>query len=154
MNDVLNNAVIKATKETFKAVIGCPIQNDSPAEMKMNGGQVDTSVIISFVGGVSGAFTMRCSKEFGAKMASQMLGIEIGVDSDDMKDAIGEMFNMIVGATKTYYATDGDPFKISVPTTVIGEDYRVHIKAGSDTKVSLISFKCGTDEMSIEVFLS
>ena len=154
MNDVLNNAVIKATKDTFKAVIGCTILNDSPKEMGINGAQVDTSVIISFVGGISGAFTLRCSKEFGASMASQMLGVDIGPESDDMKDAVGELFNMIVGAIKTYYATDGDPFKISVPTTVIGEDYRVHIKAGPDTKVSLITFKCESGELSIEIFLN
>lgn len=154
MNDVLNDAVIKAVKETFKAVIGSAPQNSPPTETKMNGVQVDTSVIISFVGEVSGVFTLRCSKEFGAKIASQMLGIEISADSDDMKDAIGEMFNMIVGAIKSFYSADTDPFKISVPTTVIGEDYQVQISAGRDPVVSLIAFTYGSDEMSIEVFLS
>lgn len=154
MNTALNDAIIKATKETFKAVIGCGVQNSQPVEHKINGQQVDTSVIISFVGSVSGAFTMRCSKELGAALASRMLGIQVQADSDDMKDAVGELFNMIVGACKSHYISDADPFKISVPTTVVGGDYTVHIKASPDATVALIPFSCEGNDMSIEVFLN
>jgi chemotaxis protein CheX len=154
MDVALNEALIKATKETFKAVIGLGIQNSQPVEKKINGHQVDTSVIISFVGSVSGAFTMRCSKELGASLASIMLGIDIDANSDDMKDAVGELFNMIVGACKSHYASSTDPFKISVPTTVVGGDYTVHIKASSDATVALIPFSCDGEDLSIEVFLN
>ena len=154
MNAAINEAIIKATKETFKAVIGCGIQNSPPVEQKINGQQVDTSVIISFVGSVSGAFTMRCSKELGASLASSMLGMDIDADSDDMKDAVGELFNMIVGSCKSHYVSSTDPFKISVPTTVVGGDYTVHIKASSDATVALIPFSCDGGDLSIEVFLN
>ena len=76
MNTKLNNAVIKATKETFKAVIGCPVQNSPPVEQPISGQQIETSIIISFIGSVSGAFTMRFSKELGGTLASKMLGID------------------------------------------------------------------------------
>jgi len=154
MNTRLNEAIIKATKETFKAVIGCGIQNTQPVEQRINGQQVDTSVIISFVGDISGAFTMRCSKELGAALASKMLGVEIDPDSDDMKDAVGELFNMIVGACKSYLESKSDPFKISVPTTIVGGDYTVHIKAASDATVALIPFACDGHNLSIEIYLN
>ena len=154
MNATLNDAIIKAATETIKTVIGCAVQNSPPVEQVINGQQVDTSVIITFVGDLSGAFTMRLSKEMGAELASKMLGVEIDPDSDDMKDAVGELLNMIIGASKLHLNPDSDPFKISVPTTIVGADYTVHIKANPDANVTLISFTCGGDEMSIEIFLN
>mgnify|MGYP000109053900 CR=1 FL=1 len=154
MNTVLNNAMIMATKETFKAVIGTGIQSSTPVEQPINGQQVDTSVIISFVGAISGAFTLRCSKEMGASLASKMLGMEVDPDSDDMKDAIGEFFNMIVGASKGYVESSSDPFKMSCPTTIVGGDYTVHIKATPNATVAHIPFSCDGDELSIEIFLN
>ena len=154
MDTNLNQAVIKATIDTLEALVGMAVESGPPVESKPDGASRETSVIISFVGDIAGAFTLRCSRQFAAKLASQMLGSEVGEDSDDMKDAIGEMFNMIVGSTKSFYAASGDPFRISVPTTIVGEDYTVHIKLDPGAEVALIPFKCAGEDWSIEVFLS
>jgi chemotaxis protein CheX len=61
MNNTMNRALIQATKETFRQVVGYEVQNSAPEEKNINGTHVDTSVIISFVGAISGAFTLRCS---------------------------------------------------------------------------------------------
>lgn len=154
MDPRLNESVIKATKETFKSLTGDIVQNGTPEKQKISNSPGETSVVISIVGDVTGAITLRCSKTFAASVASKMLGIEIDPDSEDMKDAVGEVLNMIVGATKTYYANGTDPFKLSVPTTIIGEDYTVHIKASSTANVTQIPFTCNDESLHIEVYLS
>ena len=83
-----------------------------------------------------------------------MLGMEIDAASDDMKDAVGEMLNIIVGAAKTKYSPGNDTFKISIPTTIVGGDYTIHIKADKDDRISLLAFQCGDEDMAIEIFLA
>ena len=154
MNNGLNQAVIKATGEIFKSVLDWSVQSSTPVEKPINASHQEVSVIISFVGTISGAITLKCSGKLATEIASQMLGMDVEEGSDDMKDAIGEMLNMVVGSAKTNYSTGQDPFKMSVPTIIIGEDYTVHIKANNGEKISLLGFKCQNNDMHIEVYLS
>lgn len=153
MNNILNQSIIKATEEILDSVLGWGVKAGAPVEKMINSSSAETSVIISFLGSISGAFTLKCSTKLAGEMASAMLGMEVEAGSEDMKDAVGELLNMIVGAAKTRYSAEGDPFKVSIPTTIMGKDYTVHLKANSSDKISLIDFNCNHDSMSIEVFL-
>jgi CheY-specific phosphatase CheX len=153
MNDALNLAVRDATLDMFQSVLGKTAQGAAPVESAANARTYETAVVISFMGGISGAFALRCSKKLAANIASQMLGTDIAEGSDDMRDAIGEFFNMVVGAAKTRFATNGEPFKISVPTTIIGDNYVLHIKANEAEKLTRIDFGCEGDSLSVEVYL-
>ncbi len=153
MDASLNRSLLKATEDIFESVIGESVKCKLPVERALDHSISETSVIISFVGSISGAVTLKCSSSFAAKMASQMLGMEVAEGSEEMKDAVGEMLNMIVGSAKAYYSSDGDPFKISIPTIIIGEDYSVHIKADPADTVSFLDFSCNGDSMGLEVYL-
>jgi len=153
MDNAFNKSLIKATGEIFQSMAGAAVSCKPPVEKTIKDTTAETSVIITFVGSISGAVTLKCSKKFASMIASQMLGTDVEEGSEDMKDAIGELLNMIVGSAKAHYSSDGDPFKISVPTIIIGEDYTVHIKADPNDKVSLLDFSCNGDTMGIEVYL-
>jgi CheY-specific phosphatase CheX len=153
MNDALNEAMCGAIEEVSQTVLGKQVQASPAVETRGDDRRYETSVLISFVGDVSGAFALRCTKKLGAAIASQMLGTEVAEGSDDMKDAIGEYFNMVVGAAKTRYATTGEPFKISVPTTIIGEKYVLHVKANAADVMTLLDFRLDADTITVEVYL-
>ena len=153
MDKNLNQAVIQATEEMFDSVVGWKVKSLPPVEETLNGSSAETSVIISFVGNISGAFVLKCTKACAVDIASQMLGMDVSDDSEDLKDAMGEMMNMIAGRAKTDYAEGNESFKISVPTTIVGEDYVVHIKANNGDAISSIGFKCQQHELSIEVYV-
>ena len=152
MDTTLNQAVTKATEEIFDSMLGWSVKGKAPVEKPINVPSAETSVIISIVGNVSGAITFKCAKKLAGEIASGMLGMDVDEDSDDLKDAVGELLNMVVGSAKTGYSS-ADAFKISVPTTIMGEDYTVHIKANSGDKISLIDFDCDHSGFSIKVFL-
>jgi CheY-specific phosphatase CheX len=152
-NGPLNQAVREATLEMFESVLAKTAEGGAPQSTAAASRSYETSVVISFVGSVSGAFALRCSRKMAAKVASQMLGTDVAEGSDDMKDAIGEFFNMIVGAAKTKYPSTAEPFKISVPTTIIGDDYVLHIKANASEELSLLEFRCDGDTLSVEVYI-
>ena len=69
-------------------------------------------------------------------------------------EAVGELLNMIVGASKAHFESSSDPFKMSLPTTVVGGDYTVHIKANPNATVAHIPFSFEGSDLSIEIFLS
>ena len=155
VNSSLNDAVIRATLDTFRDMLQANITNDEPREVSLNRSTEDfceTTVVISFVGEISGAFVFKCSKKTGAVIASRMLGMEIAPESDEVKDALGELLNIIIGSAKSYYSTE-IKFRISVPTTIIGQNYSLYIKADAGTTVSFIPFTSGTAKMGIEIYL-
>ncbi len=153
MDVALNQSFIKATEDIFESMLGLQLKSNPPVEKPLHDSAGETSVIINIVGSVSGAITLSCSKSFASKLASQMMGMEVAEGSEEMKDAVGEILNMIVGSAKTYYSSDGDPFKMSIPTTIIGGDYSIHIKADPGATVSLLSFNCNGDDMGLEVYV-
>jgi chemotaxis protein CheX len=156
MNDLLNKSLEAATKDVLKSVLDWDVDSHSPVEKRINEVDAnDTSVFISIVGEISGAITMKCSNLFASHIASEMLGMPIEAGSDDMKDAVGELLNMIVGNAKTYYASNGnDPFKISIPTTIVGEDYTIYIKASPSDVVTQIDFVYNGQTLSFTIHLN
>lgn len=154
MNVRLNSSVATATKEVFRSALGRDVQSSEPKLVPVNSPTNEVSVIMAFVGSVSGAFILKCSSEFATSIASDMLGLPVEMGSEDMKDAVGEFLNMIVGAVKTHYSSGQDSFKMSVPTIIVGGDYAVHISASNDRQISLITFASnGGGEMSVGVYL-
>lgn len=153
VNDALNTAVAEAMVEMLQSILDGSAESSPAVEAKPNSRPYETSVVISFVGTVSGAFALRCSAAFACLVASRMLGSEVAAGSEEMKDAIGEFFNMVVGAAKARFPSEGEPFKISVPTTIVGSSYVLHIKAGQSDSVGLLGFRHGAETLSVEVYL-
>ena len=152
MNQQLNQSVIKATEDIFQSMLGLQVQPGSPEEKPINEGTEETNVLISVMGEVSGAFTLKCSTQTATYLTGKMLGTEDEIDMEEIKDAAGELLNMIVGSAMTSYSVSGST-KMSVPTTIIGEDYSVHIKADPDDTVSFIPFKADEADLAIDVFV-
>ena len=156
MNAELNQTVLQATEEVFESLLGWNVQCGVPVEKTINSLSCETSVVISFVGGISGAVMLKCSNRLAARMASEMLGVEVPEGSEDMQDAVGELMNMIVGAAKTAYArtSDNGSLKISLPTTIVGDRYVLHINAEGTERVTLIEVSCPEEKLSLEVYLT
>ena len=156
MNIRLNEAVVKATEEIMRDMLRLKISHSPAVEKTINntnGVCSETTSIISFVGDISGAVMLKCSKQVGAKIASRLLGSEVHPDSEDMRDAIGELLNMIIGSAKTYYS-QVDSFTLSVPTTIVGKDFSLYIKANTGNTVALILLKSGTAIIGLEIYLT
>jgi CheY-specific phosphatase CheX len=152
MNQQLNQSIITATEEVFETLLGTPVLSGQPEQKPINKETEETTVVISFMGEVSGAFTLKCSKQTAFFLTGKMLGSEEGLTFEDIKDAAGELLNMIVGSALTHYSAN-DRINISIPTTIIGEDYSMHIKAEPDDMVSYIPFQADAANLAIDVYV-
>ena len=86
-----------AVDEVFRLMMGAPCP---PVEESVADGTETITAVIGLAGAMSGAFTLRCGLETALRMAECMVGVR-PLELDAMvKDAIGEVCNMVAGAWK------------------------------------------------------
>jgi chemotaxis protein CheX len=117
-----------ATKEVFELMLGAELKADA----RTDAASFDITAMVGLAGQVCGMFTLRCSKQAAARMAGKMLGSLPPIDSQETKDAFGEVSNMVAGNFKNKISGMGDKCMISVPTVITGTDYSVYSLADSD----------------------
>jgi chemotaxis protein CheX len=54
-----------------------------------------------------------------------MGGEEVSEITDEVKDAVGEIANMIAGGAKSALAQKGFTFRIAIPSIVVGKNHEV-----------------------------
>ena len=148
----MNIAVITAVEEIFIKMFNIKVKNKTPLEKNIDKTKHEVNVVISLVGDLNGAITLKSSMKLACDIAGKMLDMNIEKDSEDMRDAIGEFMNIIVGSIHMHYS-DSKTFNISVPSIIVGEDYLVYTKASKNDKVTIIEFIYENNEFSIEVYL-
>ena len=99
---------------------------DIPEFIEPEGSAKGMSAIIGISDGMSGYLALHVSPEDACKIAGTMLGDTYAEVDDIVCDAIGELVNMLGGSLKKFSGRYGEPFKISVPTIVRGNDYETH----------------------------
>lgn len=151
----LYRAIGEATKETFLAICGSSVNSKPPVDgASAEPYQAELSVIIGVVGEIDGTLAFRCSRTLAAEVAGAMLGMEIDSESDDIKDAMGEFFNMIVGSLKRFLAREHDPFSMSVPTTIVGSDYSIFVNTAEQAHFVRIPLTWNDHEAVVEVYMN
>ena len=111
-----------STAEVFEMMVGVPITLMADAGSTPEG---DISGMIGLAGSLCGVLSIRCTQVAAGKIAYRMLG-----GSDDsassMRDALGEICNMVAGNLKTKIPGLADSCMLSVPTVVSGENYELY----------------------------
>ena len=155
ITEQLIKAVVRAAQDACRDMLGIRIRSDRPVERFIN---ADTGVcseicaLISFVGEASGVLMLKCSKKIAAEFATRMLGLTIEPESEELRDAIGELLNIILGSAKSYYSSD-NAFKISIPTTVVGRDFSLYVQANAGETVYYIPLRSGNARFGIELYI-
>jgi chemotaxis protein CheX len=81
--------------------------------------------VISLVGNVEWTLTLDLPQPVASALAAKFAGFEIPFDSSDMGDAIGEVANIVAGATKAKLDQKGVKADISLPTVLRGNRMEV-----------------------------
>jgi chemotaxis protein CheX len=126
--------------EVFGMMLGMKI---TPCEDAAVVSQITS--IVGLAGSLCGLFSIRCSRESGAKMAEKMLGTP-ECDSQIL-DALGEICNMLAGSFKSRIPGIADTCMLSIPTTIDGADYHIHA-LGSGQRFEIL-VKCDEELMQV-----
>ena len=113
----------EAVEEVFSLMMGisCAAVEDCPLD------EAETiSAVIGLAGALSGTCVLRGGERAAKRMAGALTGMEIASLDDMVKDAIGEICNMVAGAWKGKLAGLASGCMLSTPTVVTGSNYQLH----------------------------
>jgi chemotaxis protein CheX len=121
--------VTQIVENVFQTMIGLDVKAvDTPF---CPTGEVITS-IISLAGTWKGAVLVRCGIEEAFDFTSRMIGIDPPTNlNDDVRDAMGELANMVGGNLKSVLPSG---VGLSLPTVVWGHDYTMQICRAGTTR--------------------
>jgi|SRR5450432_1960340 len=112
-----------AATEVFATMLGCEIKSGA-AQPGSSVETVDHGMIalLGLTGDWTGSASLCCSAESACWIASQMLCSEYPEVNADVRDAVGEIANMIVGSFKNSLSPKTGPLAMSTPTLVMGSN--------------------------------
>jgi chemotaxis protein CheX len=87
------------------------------------------TAVVGFGGLLSGACVFRSGARAALRVAALMTGMEFNSIDDTVKDAIGEIGNMLAGAWKGKVPNLAANCGLSVPAVITGSNYNLHVQA-------------------------
>lgn len=120
---IYGRAMDEAVEEVFSLMMGvvCAVIVDAPIQ------EPETiSAVIGLAGAMSGTCVLRGGERTATRMAAVLTGMEMESLDDTVKDAIGEICNMIAGAWKGKLPALASSCMLSTPTVVSGTNYQLH----------------------------
>ncbi|MDH4318588.1 MAG: chemotaxis protein CheX [Desulfobulbaceae bacterium] len=138
-----------ATVEVFESMVLVGITPGVPID---DGSKKIDSIISSMIGlggDLKGMVVVHCPEEVAKMITSAMLGTEVEFIDADVKDALGEIANMVAGGMKVFFAEHGCNVELAIPSTVIGRGVRMGSAVGS--KKLLVPFFTDAGEFGVEL---
>ncbi len=115
-----------SVEEVFQLMLGVNCLRDSgPAIIEPE----SVTAVVGFGGLLSGACLFKSGSSAAMKIAAHMTGMEFEELDDTVKDAIGEICNMLAGAWKGKVPDLAANCGLSVPAVITGRDYNLHVQA-------------------------
>lgn len=125
------NPFLEATIDVLKTMAFVEPRPGKPYLKKDDLAKGDVSGIIGFTGAATGSMALSFSEGCILKIVSNMLGEEIKEINGDIKDAVGEITNMVSGAARKKLESLGLSVSAAIPTVIAGKGHSVsHIMGG------------------------
>lgn len=139
----ISSDITSSTKTLFETMIMMDLKYDDAALVDETQIKTDVIGMVSFTGKYHGVIGLFCSKRFALKVASTMLMMELNEFNSDVKDAIGEVSNMVAGNVKTKLSEQYGEMNLSIPIVIAGEGLSItavnNLPTVSDTALSCFS---------------
>lgn len=125
MDVELAKPFIKAAVDVLSTMAFIHPQVGKPFVKKNNTAIGDVTGLVGFTGEQNGSVSLSFSKACAVAIVKNMLGDEVEDIISDVKDAVGEMTNMISGQARAGLAEKGFVFQGSTPTVVMGDNHTI-----------------------------
>jgi len=144
MNVEFVNPFLRATLRVLKTMASVEARPGKPFLKKDGGAHGDVSGIIGITGTTNGSMSLSFSRNCILKIVAGMLGEEIAEITDDIKDAVGELTNMISGAARNELGNAGYGFRTSIPIVVSGPRHTIKHQCNGQTIAIPFNTESGT----------
>lgn len=115
-----------SVEEVFKMMMATECHR---IEGPLASGEESVTAVVGFGGALSGACVLRSSSSSAQRIAERMTGMQFTEVDDTVKDAMGEICNILAGAWKSKLPELAANCGLSVPAVITGRDYRLHVQS-------------------------
>jgi len=115
-----------SVEEVFNLMLAAACVKSLPSTERS---QESVTAVVGFGGQLSGACVFRTSGTAARTIAGRLTGMEFTEIDDTVKDAIGEICNMLAGAWKGKVPELAANCGLSIPAVITGNDYTIHVQA-------------------------
>ena len=121
--ELIGNEIGKAIDEIFSTMILMDVTQES-LEISSFETTSNISSMIGLGGDIRGLLSLHFPQSVATAITSGLLGVEVTDLDEDVKDATGELANMIAGNLKIILAEYGLSAELAIPHTIIGNAYK------------------------------
>ena len=112
----------------------------------------DVTGIIGITGEALGTISVSFSASCILSIVSKMFGEEMSELNEDIRDAVGELTNMISGQARQQLEATGWLLKAAIPTVIMGKNHTIsHI---TDSPIIAIPFQTDMGNFAIEICMA
>lgn len=109
------------------------------------------TAMVGFAGLFNGLVSLHVPQKLAQSFTSSMLGMEVTEIDEDVRDALGEIANMVAGSFKHHLAKDGHEVRLSTPSIVTGSEYT--ISSGTPANTLSLLFDSNEEWFMISIVL-
>ena len=149
MDVTLINPFIEATLHVLSSLAFTEARAGKPYLKNDSLAQGDVSGIVGLTGETSGTLSVSFSEQSILAIVSSMFGEPVNKIDEEVKDAVGEILNIVSGQARQKLEMKGRTLKGAIPTVITGKNHTIsHI-----TKHPIIAIPFDTDNgtFTIEV---
>jgi chemotaxis protein CheX len=131
--DYLSEALIAGSREVFEKMIFMQIEKISDEDFKAPQENDVLLSSISFRNGMEGCLGICCERDCARAIAINMLAMspDTQISDNEIKDAMGEVANMVMGTVKTAIQSDMKNLQVSIPVVVTGRNLQNSLGEGT-----------------------
>lgn len=149
MNVDFINPFLGAAIDVLKTMAFVEVKPGKPFVKNDERAQGDISGLIGITGPCIGSMSLTFSRSCILKIVSTMLGEDFTEINEDIKDAVGELTNMIAGVARNELGHVGLKFRASIPMVVTGPFHEIKHKC--DCPIIGIPFDTDAGSFLVEV---
>jgi chemotaxis protein CheX len=143
------NPFLAAAIHVFDTMLNCRLTRGQPFLKNGSQPQHEVSGVIGLSGNAKGTVVLSLSREAAIEAAAAMSGERSDSINADVRDAIGELTNMIAGSAKA--KLEQFSLSVSLPTVITGKGHCVDFPR--QVTPICIPFECEWGTVAVEVGL-
>ncbi|MEF2146426.1 MAG: chemotaxis protein CheX [Desulfovibrionaceae bacterium] len=148
MDVALAKPFIKAAVDVLSTMAAITPVAGKPYVKKNNVAQGDVTGLVGFTGEKNGSISITFTKGLAVTIVKNMLGEDVQDILEDVKDAVGEIVNMVSGQARAGLAQQGYVFQGSTPTVILGDNHTIsHVTTET---IMAIPFTAANGRFTIE----
>ncbi len=141
--------IVKGAQDVFSTMLMIELESEDALFNKGCEIQSNLTSMIGLGGGIRGVLAIHCPATVAKAITSGFLGMEVLELDDDVKDAIGEIANMVAGNLKVAYATIAINIELAIPTSIVGESF--NMSGAAKSQRIIVPLKMNGEQFWIEL---